>query len=306
MPEKSALAFEPVTFADYDRIFPYTAAYGEGSCQHSPVSMISLAEKYGDSVCIQGGFLYTLRSRLCDEAYRVYLAPLGSSGIAQAYRRILEDAAAHGKRAKFITLTEKQAGLVKDAFPDRFAFQEERDLAEYQYRADRMAAFPGGELRKRRQEVHTFWNQYGQRASVERIRPEDFESCLQYERKWLRENLETHDADTLMRDARMIDFQIAHFDTLRLSGVILRIDGAVCGFCYGTPLGDTYDVIVEKADRGIPHCYKVLRQESTKQCAAGCRYVNMEEDLGLPGLRALKMAYKPDRLLRKLIVTERK
>ena len=47
MPEKRALVFTPVDFADYDKIFPYTSAYGEGSCQHSPVSMISQAVHSG-------------------------------------------------------------------------------------------------------------------------------------------------------------------------------------------------------------------------------------------------------------------
>ena len=168
-----------------------------------------------------------------------------------------------------------------------------------------MAAFSGSALRKRRGEVHTFWRIYGQRAVITRIRPEDFADCLAYEQTWLEDNIETHDRDTLLRDARMIDFQIAHYDELHLSGVILRIDGVVRGVCYGTKLGDTYDVIVEKADRSVPHSYKVLRQESAKQCAADCLFVNMEEDVGVPGLRTLKNAYKPERLLRKLVATER-
>lgn len=305
VPQAVDLTFTPVGLDDIDRIYPYTSAYGEGSCQHSPVSMFSLAEKYEDSVCVQDGFLYTLRRRLCDERYRVYLAPLGSGNQAAAYRRVLDDAASHGKRAKFMSITQTAANALEEAFPGRFDIAEDRDLAEYKYRTEKMSAFLGGPLRKRRAEVHTFWNQYGRRATVTRIGLEDFADCLAYERKWLEENLETHDADTLRRDARMIDSQIAHFDALRLSGVILRIDGVVCGFCYGTRLGDTYDVIVEKAERAIPHSYKVLRQESTRQCAAGCEWVNMEEDLGLPGLRALKKAYKPDCLLRKYIATER-
>ena len=44
--ESQDLEFLPVTWSDYERIYPYTSAYGEGSCQHSPVSMASLAEKY--------------------------------------------------------------------------------------------------------------------------------------------------------------------------------------------------------------------------------------------------------------------
>ena len=305
MPDTEKLAFAPVTLEDYDRLYPYTSAFGEGSCQHSPVSMYSVAEKYGDCICIENNVLYTLRSRLCDDTYRVYLAPLCGKNIEAAFGLIMEDAHSCGKLVKFVTLTEHAADALKAAFPNRFDYEENRDMAEYIYRSGVMAEFYGKELRKRRAEVHTFWNSYGQRASITRIRPEDFEDCLAYEQKWLADNLETHDRETLLRDARMIDIQMAHFDELHLSGVILRIDGRTCGFCYGTKLGDTYDVIVEKADRSVPHSYKVLRQESAKQCASDCNYVNMEEDVGVPGLRALKQAYKPERLLRKFIVTER-
>ena len=90
--ESQDLEFLPVTWEDYERIYPYTSAYGEGSCQHSPVSMASLAEKYGDAVCMRDGFMYTLRSHLCDEEYRVYLAPLGCGDVAEAFRRIFADA----------------------------------------------------------------------------------------------------------------------------------------------------------------------------------------------------------------------
>ena len=92
MSEKCELLFEPVDLESLDRIRPYTSAYGEDSFQHSPVSMFALQDKYGDSCCILDGFLYVLRSRLCDEKYRVYLAPLGEGDRTAAYARILDDA----------------------------------------------------------------------------------------------------------------------------------------------------------------------------------------------------------------------
>ena len=306
MPDKSVLTFEPVTVADYDRIFPYTSAFGEGSCQHSPVSMVSQAEKYGDSVCIRDGFLYTLRSRLCDEAYRVYLAPLGEGDLRSAFGSVLADAAALGKKTKFVSLTERTAAALEEAYPGRFDCVEDRDLAEYMYPAQVMGAFSGHALMKRRREVHAFWRMYGTRAVVSRIRPEDAADVLSFEQKWLAQNKETHDMHALEREERMIEFQMTRFDTLRLSGVILRIDGAIAGFGYGTHLSSRfYDAIVEKGDRQVPNIYKVLRQESVRQCAMDCAYVNMEEDVGVPGLRALKYAYQPAYLLRKFIVTER-
>ena len=306
MADNEILEFQPVRLEDYDRIYPYTSAYGEGSCQHSPVSMFSQSEKYGDSVCIRDNVLYTLRSHLCDDTYRVYLAPLCAENLRKdAFARILADAKSYGKKVKFVTLTERAAEILVQAFPDRFDYEENRDMAEYIYCASQMAEFSGKDLRKRRAEVHTFWNTFGERASITPIRHEDFAACLEYEQKWLADNLETHDKETLLRDARMIDMQMSKYDALHLSGVILRIDGEIRGFCYGTKLGNTYDVIVEKADRSVPHSFKVLRMESAKQCAADCEFVNMEEDVGLPGLRAIKMAYKPEFLLQKMIATER-
>ena len=103
------LEFQPVGLRDYSRIYAYTSVCGEGSCQHSPVSMYSLAEKYADEVCEKDGALYTLRARLSDRDYRVYLAPLGQDITKRAYENILADARAYGKKVKFLSLTQKCA-----------------------------------------------------------------------------------------------------------------------------------------------------------------------------------------------------
>ena len=64
-------------------------------------------------------------------------------------------------------------------------------------------------------------------------------------------------------------------------------------------------MIVEKGNRSIQNISRVLRQEATRQCAMDCEYVNIEEDVGVPGLRALKYAYCPEYLLRKFVAVER-
>lgn len=297
--------FTPITIDDFDKVYKYTSLYGERSCQHSPVSMWSLYEKYGDAVCEQDGFLYTLREHICDSKYRVYLAPLGEGNKAEAYRRILEDATTHEKKAKFFTLTEIEAKNLEQIYPGRFAIEEDRDYAEYIYRKEKMESFSGSDLRKRRGEIHQFWNRTGDRTSIEFIGESNFPEVLSFEKDWVNSNKETHDREALERDVRMVERQLDYYNALHLSGILIRIDGNVAGICYGMNLGDTYDVIVEKADRSIPHIYKVLRQESTKRCATGCSYVNMEEDVGVLGLRDLKKAYRPEYLLRKFCAIER-
>ncbi len=299
------MEFSEVMLENIEHIFAYTSAYGEGSCQHSPISMFSLKEKYDDRVCEKDGFLYILRNGLCDDTYRVYLAPLGEGDIRVGFENILSDAASHGKKVKFMTLTEKAKSALEEAFPGRFSIQEDRDLSEYVYRTEVMATYAGKKLRKRRQEVAKFWAAYGDRVTVQKIEASDHEDILEFEERWVAINSETHDQVALEIEAREIEKQLKFFDELHLSGIVLRIDGEVHGFGYGTKLSDEmYDAIIEKGDRGIPDIYKVLRQESVKQCAVVCPYVNLEEDVGQPGLRNLKLAYQPEYLIDKYIVTE--
>ena len=298
--------FRPVEPKDYDWVYRYTSVYGEGSCQHSPVTMFSLAEKYGDEVCEKDGFLFTLRSRKGDDVYRTYLAPLGDGDKKAAYERIFEDAKEHGKKVRFLTLTETAAKYVEETFPGRFEIREDRDLAEYFCRTEETATFAGGGLQRRRREVNTFWSRFGAITRVTKMVPEDFPDILAFEQRWLAGSENDENRHALEIEARMIEKQLAHFEELRIDGVVIRIDGQVEGFGYGTKLSDrVYDALVEKGNRSIPNITKVLRQEATKHSAMACEYVNMEEDVGIPGLRALKIAYCPEYLLHKYIGEER-
>ncbi len=300
------LTFRKTELEDFEFIYKYTSRFGEGSCQHSFVSMYSMYEKYGDVICEEDHTLYVLRSNLCDQDYRVFLAPMGSGDRKATFQRILDDTAGQGKKVKFITLTERNALFLEEAFPGRFHISEEADLGEYIYRADKMATFSGRRLKKRRSEVNHFHTLYGSRASVKRITPADFDDLLAFEEWWTRTSMEDHDEKSLNREKRMIGFQLDHFDRLRLSGILVRIDGKVKGFGYGTKLSPSfYDAIIEKGDRSVPHIYRVLRSESVRQCAMDCTYVNMEEDLGIPGLRAVKHLYKPDFIIKKYIAVEK-
>lgn len=303
MPE---LSFSPVGPSDRDRIFAYSSVFGEGSCQYSPASMFGLEEKYGDAVCERDGLLFTLRRRLCDAGRRVYLFPLGcAEKLADGVRRVMGDARAQGRRTAFVSVTEKQRDFLLSAFPGRFAVFEDRDAAEYVYRTESLATLSGNRLRKRRAEVRAFWRCYGDRASVAALSPANVPEVLAFEARWLLENAATHDAEALAREARMIARQLGAFDALHLSGFVLRIDGSVAGFAYGTKLGgDCYDAIAEKGDRSVLNVYKVLRQEGARRCAAGCTFLNLEEDLGIPGLRAMKASYHPAFLLRKFRAEE--
>ena len=305
LPVIMGMDLKPVSLDDIKTIYQYTSLYGEGCCQHSPVSMWSLYEKYGDSFCIQDGFLYVCREHLCDDDYRVYLAPFGAGDIAGAFETILADAHSHEKKAKFITLTEKYVNILNQTFPGQFECINDRDLAEYIISAETMRDFPGKFHARRRTEIRSFWRDFGDRTEVHEMTADDLEEVLDYAHEWRDKYSETHDEDALERELKCIRKQIWNYDKLGISGTVIRIDGNVKAFCYGVGLNDDYyDVLIEKGDREYPGIYRVLRQESTKLNVTGYKYVNFEEDVGVPGLRRLKESYGPEFLIGKYRVTE--
>jgi hypothetical protein len=74
----------------------------------------------------------------------------------------------------------------------------------------------------------------------------------------------------------------------------LFVDGKMAAFTYGVPInGNTFDLCVEKADIAYKGIYTVVRHEFMQQIPEQFTYINLEEDMGLPGLRRAKSSYHP-------------
>ena len=296
--------FSPVTPEDFNEIYEYTSRFGEGCCQHSPVAMWSLWEKYGDEVCIADDVLYVHRSKLSNEDYRVYLCPFGED-VKKGFEAILSDAHEKGKKAKFYTLTKEKMHILRTCFPNRFHFENNRDMAEYIFDQDTFLHFPGKRHARRRTEIRSYWRDFGEDTLCTKMEETDLPEVLAYAKEWLTQNELTHDKQALEKELFCIEKQVKHFRKLGITGTVLRYRGSVRGFSYGIPLNrEYYDVLIEKADRNLPGIYRVLRQESTKINAANMSYINFEEDVGEPGLRKLKESYGPAFLIEKFIATE--
>ena len=102
-----------------------------------------------------------------------------------------------------------------------------------------------------------------------------------------------------------IQTALDNFFDIGLTGVVVFIDGELCGYAYGAPLSDDFfDAIVGKGDRNFLNIHRVLNLEFVKNCCQGYKYINYEEDLGFKGLRIRKTEDKPDFMIEKYIVTE--
>jgi hypothetical protein len=87
------------------------------------------------------------------------------------------------------------------------------------------------------------------------------------------------------------------YERLGLIGGSIRAHGELQGFIIAS-MARTDMVIVhfQYANAGLPGIYQVLLQDACRHLFAGRAYVNLEEDLGLSGLRKTKLSYLPLRL----------
>ncbi len=92
---------------------------------------------------------------------------------------------------------------------------------------------------------------------------------------------------------------LSHFSELGLEGLRLTdVRGNWLAFSiwsFTTP--DVADIHFEKADRNLGGAAQAIRIGAARALAGRAAWMNLEQDLGLPGLRRSKRAYGPDHLL---------
>ena len=97
----------------------------------------------------------------------------------------------------------------------------------------------------------------------------------------------------------------AHFPLLNLKGGVLEVYGEIQAFAIGSRLNkDTAIVHFEKANAEFSGIYAVINQLFIAREWADTKYVNREDDMGLPGLRQAKKRYHPFRMVEKYTVVE--
>lgn len=298
--------FNPITLKDKNILVPYLHRYGSDSCQHSFVQMVGLANKYGDEYCINDDILYIHRSRLDTEFKRVYLAPLGpvEDKLTDCVDALLSDCALYGKKLSFETVTEEFAMALQEVCPHSFTFRKDRDLAEYIYSTEALSTLSGSKLDAKRNHINTFMSKYPT-ATIEKINDSNIEDAKAFQRCWLASR-NTYEADSRLNiENDSISIYLDNYSDFDFDGIIIYIDGKVAGFAAGVPLSDQcMDEIIEKGNREYNGIYQVLCREFAARCCEGYKYINREEDIGIPGLRKAKESYHPLMLLAKYIVTE--
>lgn len=267
-------------------------------------NLYSLTEKYGTEICLDNEVLYVRQlDRVLDAV--AYYPPLGTRDLARDIAALLESATAAGERPVLVGLSSEDQQRLAAALPGVFDFSSDRNFADYLYRTQTIASYEGHNLAKKRREVNKFFQQYSESAVFEPIEPQVMDELRAYQQRWFETSRQRGtDEHPLELEHRKILLDMNHFQELDLEGILLRINGVVEGYAYGSLLpGGAFDVMVLKGTLSYRFIWRVLLQELARFCLGRAEFLNLEEDLGLPGLRENKMSYQPYALMEKFQAT---
>lgn len=185
--------------------------------------------------------------------------------------------------------------------------EPDRDSFDYVYLREDLANLPGQAYAPKRNLIHQCKNTGS--VVYEEISERNLPAVQEFINCW--HTIRRH--ELLGSAAHCLACRLTeHYTALGLVGGILRSGGTIVAatmgaivenFLYDDGPASTVIVHHENALTTCKGSYQMINQQFCAHLPSSVRYVNREEDMGLPGLRKAKLSYQPARMVEKYTVT---
>lgn len=248
---------------------------------------------YGLKVCKYKDFL--LR-KFKENGNDYFLFPVGTGDLEECLNFLVKNFN-YDKKTKFIGLTKNNLEKIESIFPGEFEFFEERDKEDYIYNAYDLINLNGRKYHSKRNHISKFNRLY--KWQFEEISEDNLEACKDFCNRWFLENIDDKRSD-LMLEKKALEKAFDNYKELDLVGGVIKIEEKIVALTCGEKINKfVFDIRFEKALKIYDGAYSVINNEFAKRYLNNFSYINREEDLGIPGLRKVKLSYHPVALLKR-------
>ncbi len=177
---------------------------------------------------------------------------------------------------------------------------EDRMNWDYIYEIDSLIDLPGNKFRQKRRWLNKFLEIYNYEFNI--ISDGLIDKALELQLEWCDQN-ECQSNEDLIEEQKAIKRALENFNDLGIFGGIIGVDNKCVAYTLGEMINkDTLVIHIEKAHIEYEGSYQAINNLFLKEFGKNVKYVNREQDLGIPGLRRAKEAYKPIRMVEKNII----
>ena len=247
---------------------------------------------YKFSVSELGG-LIIIRSE--EEAPPKFFNPIGKGDVRSAVSKIVGDTG-----GSFIRLPEETKALFSDG--DGFEIKPDQDNSDYLFRTEDLVKLPGKKYDGKRNLIKKFKS--GHDYEYIALGSSNAKTVLDFEDAWC----SIKDCDNvkgLYSEREALREIVANFAGFKLTGGAIETEGMIRAVAIGERLNkDTLVMHILKADPNIAGLYQAMMNEFLSREGTAFEFVNLEQDLGVGGLRKSKISYHPVEIINKYTLTK--
>lgn len=223
-----------------------------------------------------------------------FLAPVGEAEIEKTLHQCF------GYLKKHPQLRMVPEKFVKKYFEKKIEYRFELDRAnsDYVYRTSDLINLKGRKYDGKRNWIKKFLANYSAQyvPLTSDLLPVSFDLL----ERWAK----TRQGALLRYEIQAIAEALNHLKELRLIARAVPVSGKLEAFMVGGELNPEMAIVyVQIANREIPGLPQYFHQKFAAEELSNYKYVNWEQDLGIPGLRKAKLSYHPCRLIHKFDVS---
>jgi hypothetical protein len=276
--------FKPVGLEDRDMIKSYLDAHPTGVCEMNFPNIFIWKDSERPRFTVLNGNLCVFLEPTFEPAY--CLPPAGGNDIL----RTIETCLLHAPR-----LSRVPEDFVQK-YGAYFKVEEDRDNFDYVYRREDLAELRGKKFDGKRNRIRKFESSFAHSYDV--LRRDHADDCRRLLYQWFEEKGNGNPYMKAEKDA--ILEALTYFNELGLTGGVVTVSGRVEAFTIGMRLTDDTAVIqIEIANPALPGLAQWINREFVRREWSVFRFINREQDVGVPGLRKAKLSYQPDHLVKK-------
>ena len=302
------IAFKTIGFEDLDVIRGYLRWEDVQGCEWSGVNLLTW-NRFGLEYAIVENhlvlryiydrqFTHTMPLPPVPEGLEhPRLAEAGAGCLECVIRALRDECFAHHQPFSITNLNQQGIDFLQRTFPGEFEFSEPMtERYDYICLREDILNLPGHALRPKRQHIAQFPRFYPVHE-YRPLEPSMFDECLELLQRWS-DNAEAighiQGADSKVMERESISNVFDNWERFGAIGGALFVDDKMVAFTYGVPINvNTFDLCVEKGDIAYKGVYTMVRHNFMQQIPEQYIYINLEEDMGLPGLRRAKSSYHP-------------
>ena len=231
-----------------------------------------------------------------------YPFPIGSGNKKTVLDEIFLDAKERGVCPCLTGLNEADKQTVETLYPNQFYFHADRGNYDYVYDINDLADLKGRKLHRKRNHLKHFKKNHPNYVMTP-ITMENMDRVRSFVSDWYKLKQEENPDGDYHHEQAALEKVFTYYADLEMDGLLLEENGEILGFTMASPLSsDTFDVHYEKARGDIDGAYTTINSEFANYIRSKyphIKYLDREEDMGIPGLRKAKLSYFPHHLVKK-------